>query len=277
MTSNGQAIDHLVIAVRDLDRAAARYEALGFTLTPRAQHAWGTANRLVQFRGRNFIELLEIDRPELIPNSDLGGGPPQFGFGAFNREFLARREGFSMLVLQGTDSRADVARFEAAGLDTYPPFDFGRKATLPDGTVVEVAFSLAFATHKDIPDAAFFTCHNRFPENFWKPDFAAHVNGAEAITEVVMVAERPGKHGAFLAGFSGGAATPTDGGIAVACGPHRLTVLTAETLARHYPAEAADLSNGPYLAGFVIEGTAVEPGLTPSAEAAGTFITWRRP
>ena len=142
MTDSGQAIDHIVIAVRDLDRIAARYEALGFTLTPRAQHAWGTANRLVQFRGRNFIELLEIDRPELIPDPD----PPQFGFGAFNRDFLARREGFSMLVLQGTDSRADVARFEAAGLDSYAPFDFERQATLPDGAVVRVAFSIALRT-----------------------------------------------------------------------------------------------------------------------------------
>jgi hypothetical protein len=273
VTDSGQTIDHIVIAVRDLDRIAARYEALGFTLTPRAQHAWGTANRLVQFRGRNFIELLEIDRPELIPDPD----PPQFGFGAFNRDFLARREGFSMLVLQGTDSRADVARFEAAGLDTYPSFDFGRKATLPDGAVVEVAFSLAFATHEAIPDAAFFTCHNRFPENFWKPEFAVHENGGEAITEVVMVADKPGDHTAFLAGFSGGAATPADGGIAVTCGPHRVTVLSAEALARHYPGEAADLSNGPYLAGFVIEGAAIEPTLTASAEAADAFIAWRRP
>ncbi len=276
MSAKGRAIDHIVIAVRDLDRAAARYEALGFTLTPRAHHDWGTANRLAQFRGRNFIELLEIERPELIPEPD----PPHFDFGAFNRDFLARREGFSMMVLQGTDSSSDVARFEAAGLDSYAPFDFERQATLPDGAVVRVAFSIAFATHKDIPAAAFFTCHNRFPENFWKPDFAAHGNGAEAIVEVVMAAARPEDHGAFLAAFSGGAATPADGGIAVSCGPHRLTVLSAEALARRYPGETADLSIGPYLAGFVIEGAAVEPGLTPSAGAAGAagaFIAWRRP
>jgi catechol 2,3-dioxygenase-like lactoylglutathione lyase family enzyme len=36
--ATGRAIDHVVLAVRDLDRAAARYEQLGFTLTPRASH-----------------------------------------------------------------------------------------------------------------------------------------------------------------------------------------------------------------------------------------------
>ena len=35
---SGRSIDHVVVAVRDLDRAAHSYEALGFTLTPRAMH-----------------------------------------------------------------------------------------------------------------------------------------------------------------------------------------------------------------------------------------------
>ena len=60
--TTGRAIDHIGIASRSLDGLAARYEALGFTLTPRARHQdhMGTSNRLVQFRGRNFIELLEV-------------------------------------------------------------------------------------------------------------------------------------------------------------------------------------------------------------------------
>ena len=61
--ASGRAIDHVVLAVEDLDRAAISYQILGFTLTPRAAHEdrMGTSNRLAQFRGRNFIELFEVD------------------------------------------------------------------------------------------------------------------------------------------------------------------------------------------------------------------------
>lgn len=46
----------------DLDAAAASYEDLGFTLTPRAFHPdnMGTSNRLAQFKDETFIELLEV-------------------------------------------------------------------------------------------------------------------------------------------------------------------------------------------------------------------------
>ncbi len=44
-------IDHLVLAVRDLDAARATYGRLGFTLTPVARHPFGTANSLIQLNG----------------------------------------------------------------------------------------------------------------------------------------------------------------------------------------------------------------------------------
>ena len=42
-------IDHLVVAVRDLDGAGRFYERLGFQVGARNRHPWGTENRLVQF------------------------------------------------------------------------------------------------------------------------------------------------------------------------------------------------------------------------------------
>ena len=88
MTS-GRAIDHIGIATRDLDALAAQYQALGFTLTPLAHHQdhMGTSNRLVQFDGGNFIELLTVDRPETM----LSHAPGFMGFGQFNHDFLVKR------------------------------------------------------------------------------------------------------------------------------------------------------------------------------------------
>ena len=78
--ASGRLIDHVVLAVRDLDRTAQTYEKLGFTLTPRASHEdrMGTSNRVAQFGGRNFIELLEVDRPERLARHDYAASPAFF-------------------------------------------------------------------------------------------------------------------------------------------------------------------------------------------------------
>ncbi len=269
-------IDHVVITVRDLNHAARQYDSMGFTLTPRAEHPWGTANRLVQFEGRNFLELLEIDRPQLLSEHDAAAQPPAFSFGAFNRDFLKTGlEGFAMLVLAGSDSRADVARFKAAGLDTYRPFDFERQATLPDGRKVTVAFSLAIASDAACPRAACFTCHNQFPENFWKPQFQSHANGAVGVREAVLVAEHPAEHQGFVTGFTGSAAVAVDGGIATACGPHALSVLTPKAFATRFDGAAVDLSQGPRFAAIVIATTGHARGIAPTDKTSGITIAWQ--
>lgn len=268
----GRRIDHIAVAVRDLDRAAAAFEALGFSLTPQAHHPWGTANRLVQLPRGNFIELVTIDRPEILPEHDRSAEPPQFSFGAFNRDYLTRREGMAMIVLAGEDSRGDVARFQAAGLDTYAPFDFERSAPLPDGSTAKVAFSLAFASHPGAPNAGFFTCHSHFPENFWKPDYMRHANGAQEMVEAVMAAPDPAALSDFLRGFSGGDAQVTDGGIAVSCGAHAMTVLTPAATRTRYPGLSLDEALGPQFVAVTLTTAGVVP--TP-AEAGGLILEWR--
>ena len=266
-------LDHVVIAVRDLDAAARRYERLGFTLTPRAQHPWGTANRLVQFSGGNFIELLEIDRPHLVAPHNP---PAHFSFGAFNRDFLAAcGEGFSMLVLKGENAPADVQRFAEAGLTTYAPFDFERQATLPDGRAVKVAFSLAFASHPAMPRAAFFTCHHHYPENFWRNQFQSHANGATGIDEAILVAADPAEISGFVAGFTGSAPQHIDGGFTAACGAHTLTVLTPGAYVDRVGAAPPGLALGPRLAAVVVQTGGATRALTPPQDANGVAILWR--
>jgi catechol 2,3-dioxygenase-like lactoylglutathione lyase family enzyme len=182
----GRGIDHLVLCVRDLEAARAAYARLGFTLTPPALHPWGTANRLVQLQG-NFIELLTVADPAKMAPPKQG----EFAFGPFNKAFLEKREGFSMLVFASEDGRRDQAEFAASGLQTYAPFDFSRKAKLPDGQEVTVGFTLAFVTDPRMPEAAFFVCQQTAPQHFWKPDYQRHANGARVISEAVMVADEP--------------------------------------------------------------------------------------
>jgi hypothetical protein len=192
-------IDHLVLAVRDLEAARQTYGRMGFTLTPVAHHPFGTKNSLVQF-GSGFLELLAVDDPGLIEEPDEG----RYSFAAFNRDYLGEHEGLSMLVLRSTDPAADRAAFEAGGLPVYEPFGFERIATGPDGAERKVAFDLTFTSDARVRGAAgFFTCQNRYPENFWRAEFQSHANGAGKIASAVFVSRDPADFHIFFTVFTG--------------------------------------------------------------------------
>ncbi|GAA0770808.1 VOC family protein [Roseibium denhamense] len=193
-----RGLDHVVVAVQDLETAGRAYEALGFTLTHVNRHPWGTANRIVQLDGF-FIEILSVADPGLITEA----APGAFSFGAFNRDFLKERQGASMLVLESQDPDADRAAFQKAGLTGYEPFAFERVATYLDGTTANVGFDLTFVSDRLAPSIGYFTCRNRFPENFWKADYQTHANGAQEIKTVYLVAADPSDHHEFLGGFTG--------------------------------------------------------------------------
>jgi Glyoxalase-like domain len=190
--------DHIVHAVRDLDAAAEFYSDAGFTVGARNRHPWGTHNRVVQLKNC-YIEILTVAEPEkIVPH-----GARSFSFGAFNRDFLADREGFSMLLLNSRNAVEDARAFESSGISDFNVFDFAREGTKPDGTPVKLAFSLAFAQDSASPNVRFAVCQHHFPENFWDPAFQTHGNGAKAVPGVALVADNPTGHHIFLKAFTG--------------------------------------------------------------------------
>lgn len=200
--TGGRGIDHVVAATLDLGLAADAWSRAGFQPTPLARHPWGTENRLIQLDGA-FVEILGIGDGAAIPEAT----PGVFSFGAWNRDFLARRgDGLSMLALESVDPQADRAAFAAAGLDGYAPFGFERVAVTPDGEEVEVGFDLTFTGFDGAtatPDLGFFTCRHRHPENFWRDAYKAHPNTAVALSAVVLVAPDPSDFHVGLAAFTG--------------------------------------------------------------------------
>ena len=191
-------LDHIVHAVRDLDAAAEFYRRAGFTVGARNRHPWGTHNRIVQLRN-GYIEILEIAEPDKIAPH----GARSFSFGAFNRDFLAAREGFSMLILNSTNAIEDGRSFEASGISNSDVFDFAREGAKPDGSPVKLAFSLAFAADPASPHLRFAVCQHHFPENFWDPAFQVHANGARTVPGAALVADNPTDHHIFLKAFTG--------------------------------------------------------------------------
>ena len=74
--------------MRDVDAAVKFYVRAGFTVGGGNRHPWGTHNRVVQLENC-YIAILEVAEAEkIVPHSARS-----FSFGAFNRDFLAHREG----------------------------------------------------------------------------------------------------------------------------------------------------------------------------------------
>ena len=220
-------IDHLVLATNDLDAAGAFYEHLGFKVGTRNRHPWGTENRIVQFPG-SFLELITVGEGADIPPHGEG----VFSFGAFVRDYLDTFEGLAMLVLESKDALADNADFKKSGIGGFESFFFERKGVRPDGTPVEVSFSLAFAKNALSPCAGFFVCQQHRPENFWNIAAQQHPNGAAGISEVMMIAENPADHAEFLSHFTGQREMQsTSAGLSVETGRGTISVMSEASAA----------------------------------------------
>ncbi len=222
MPTDPRPIDHAVIAVHDLDAARAAFGRLGFTVAPVAHHPFGTANSVIQLGG-TYIELLAVEDAGRIPEAAEGA----LSFAAFNRDFLAHREGMSMLALQSADAAADRAAFAEADLPTYAPVHFTRLARAPDGNDYEVSFSVTFTSDARIHEAGFFTCQHHDPERFWWPAYQTHANGAVRIAGAEMVSRDPADYHIFFTYFTGQHDMRSDSlMVSYDLGPNRLDLLT---------------------------------------------------
>lgn len=241
-----RALDHLVLASRDLEAAAQFWRRIGFTVGGRNQHPWGTENHIIQLQGA-FLELIGLGAGFVPPAASDPAGP----FAGFLAGFLAKGEGPAMLALRAADARADHAAFAHSGIGTGEVFDLARIGNRGDGRDVQVAFSLAFAHSRLIGDAGFFTCQQHNPENFWNTAAQIHSNTASRLNSVVMVAENPSAHAEFLSHFCGEREMlATSMGIELHTGDGRIEVLTP--LAFQFRFGVTVVHPTPHLAGLRI-------------------------
>lgn len=116
------SIDHVVIAVGDLDRAVADFAAAGFTVTPGGEHRGGaTHNALVCFADGAYLELIAIKDPA------KGAAHPWFAG-------MERGDGAVAFALLADELDELATRLAAAGLAVSPVREGGRER--PDGLVL---------------------------------------------------------------------------------------------------------------------------------------------
>lgn len=169
MRKHLNGIDHVVVLVRDLDRARDAYARMGFTLTPRGYHTLGSQNHCIMF-GRDYIELLSVPKPH----------PAMQYF----TDFLARGEGLGAVALATDDAAAARAGMTAAGIAADEPLDFSRPVDRGDAKfrIVQLA---ADAT----PGCRTFLCQHFTRDLVWRPEYQSHALGALGLAGLAVVAD----------------------------------------------------------------------------------------
>lgn len=173
-------LDHVVVIVEDLHRAARSFQDLGFVVTPRSDHPFGTSNRLIVL-ANCYVELVTVTAPAALPDS---------GFARFAADCLAEGNlGPRIIVIRTHDPEADRRRLQERDIDTSQPLRFGRRARQPDGSEAPVEFVSVFPEMGSDRFSAFF-CQHLTPDQVWHPSTLTHPNGATALTSVEV--EDPG-------------------------------------------------------------------------------------
>ena len=171
-------IDHVVIAVGGLARAADTYRRLGFTLSPKGVHsaALGTENHTIMLRA-DYFELLAVATPT-ERNSHW-------------RAAIADGGGIAGLALTTLDPLAARDHWLAAGLAPDAPIEFSRSVPRPDGRTLEARFGIVSLA--DVPGTGvrLFVCSQPTREAVWLPELLDHANTAMAIRCLTLACPYP--------------------------------------------------------------------------------------
>jgi catechol 2,3-dioxygenase-like lactoylglutathione lyase family enzyme len=221
-------IDHVIIAVRDLERARAGWNRLGFTLTPRGRHSGqGTANHCIMFE-TDFLELFGIVDP----------GDNVEGLAAF----LAEREGARNVAFApgGSAEDARLALLER-GLHPSELRALERRMELPEGPVIP-RFGLIGLAAEDTPGLpGSFVCAHLTPELMRRPDWHDHPNGVKGLRAIhVLVVRTAPLLPAYDRLFGIQHVTTTDTVATVHVGRHRIVFSTPDDFVTMHPGIALD-------------------------------------
>ena len=162
-------LDHIVIAVKDLDVATKDYQRLGFTVVPGGRHPVGTYNGLIAFADGSYIELIAFYREN----------PEHRWWNA-----LLQGEGLIDYCMRTDDLYDDTEKFRRAGVAIDEPTPWSR--TRPDGYELKWRLSLATGQHRGV---APFLIEDLTPREERVPREVKHENGATGIAALLVAVD----------------------------------------------------------------------------------------
>jgi len=166
-----KGIDHVVIAVRDLDSTQDTFKRMGFTLTPRGHHTLGSQNHCVMF-GHDYFELLMV--PQRLPGRE------------YYYDFARIGDGLAAVALKTDNARGAFGELSAAAFAPSDPVDFSRPVQTPEGTTV-ASFRITQLGLEQTPGGQVFLCQHFTRDAVWRPEYQTHANTATGLAAIAIL------------------------------------------------------------------------------------------
>ncbi|MEM8985840.1 MAG: VOC family protein [Pseudomonadota bacterium] len=161
-----EGIDHLIIAVRSVDKAIGLFSNLGFNVTPEGEH--------LKFKSKNTLAML--DRAYL----EIAAPTARESFGESLFKHLDNQdEGFFGVAFNHNDAKAFA---DSTGL-SYAEAEREVDTDLHKGVA---KFRVAWLPDETIPHTLCFIVEHATPELVWHPELQKHKNGAEKIETLYL-------------------------------------------------------------------------------------------
>lgn len=187
MIADIDSVNHVGVAVRDMDAAAALYERMGFTVSPVSVHSGSekpgepvqklsSGNRCAVFE-HNYVELLGIVAPE---RPDWGG----------MRKLIERFQGAHIICFGCGEAETVDKRLRDQDVKTSGVIALQRDVETPDGTRTP-RFDCVHFDRDMTPEGLVQAAHHRDPEYIHQPRYLTHGNGATALQDVVVASLDP--------------------------------------------------------------------------------------
>jgi len=179
-------LDHVGIAVTNLDDAASKFRRLGFQLTPRGYHTLpppepsagrprvGTGNHCAMMR-QGYLELIGITDP---------------AYQGRLRADIARYEGIHIVAFGTADIAALARKILGGGIEVSRPRMLERP--IEEGGSTHLArFEILDFPGELLPEGHFFAIHHATPALLWKKELLTHPNGAASLKALTIAVVDP--------------------------------------------------------------------------------------
>jgi len=238
------SVNHVGLVVAEIHAAAARFEAMGFTLSELSMHKgatepgkpaepFGSGNRCAVFP-KNYLEIVahvEKDKRDV-----------------FVGKYLARFEGMHIICFNSPALPAADARLHAAGVGTSGVIPLQRDVSTAEGTRT-AQFDCAHFAESGTPEGLVQAAFHRTPQYIHQPRHVAHANKCVALSNAYVVADDVAGVAARYATYTG-VKPRRDGAMMVLELPlvSRITILPPAELDAELP--GAVRRKAPYMPGY---------------------------
>ena len=177
-------INHVGMAVRDLAETTARYEAMGFRLTPYSPHsgAWKPGEPVQPFNSGNRCVMFSRNYLEILASEKAAAPAPRI------EAFLKRHQGAHIICFNSERLQALDARLSAQGLGSSGVIALQREIDTPAGVRTAKFERVQFAP-EDSPEGYIQAARHLTPEYIYQPRYIAHPNGAMELSDCLVVVD----------------------------------------------------------------------------------------